>query len=347
MTLSAHAAFDRAETLTPKLDALFQDYNQPGSPGASVMVIHRGKVLAAKGYGLANIEEKTPCDPETNFRLASVTKQFTAMSVLILAERKKLSLDEHLTDIMPEFPAYGREITLRHLLNHTSGLLDYEDLIPKGTEIPVLDRDVLRLLMQQDKTYFSPGTKYRYSNSAYALLALVVEQRSGNTFAHFLRQNIFRPLRMTSTLAYERGLSVVPNRAYGYSSDAGRFKRTDQNLTSSVLGDGGIYSSVTDLCRWDQALYTDKLVSKRTLKLAFTPGPVTDRPDTSYGFGWYVTQYRGMREIYHSGTSVGFTTRLARFPEREFTVIILTNRDEANIAELPHRIADLYLPEAK
>ena len=347
MTLSAHAALDRAKTLTPKLDALFQDFSQPGSPGASVMVIHRGKVVAAKGYGLAEVELGTPCGTNTNFRLASVTKQFTAMAVMILAERKKLTLDDRLTEVFPEFPAYGRPITLRHLLTHTSGLLDYEDLIPKGTEIPVLDRDVLRLLLQAEKTYFPPGTKYRYSNSAYALLALVVEQRSGNTFSRFLQQNIFRPANMGRTLAYERGLSVVPNRAYGYSPDAGRFQRTDQSLTSSVLGDGGIYSSVADLYQWDQALYTDKLVSQKTLKLAFTPVSVTDLPDTGYGYGWYIGQYRGVREIWHRGSSIGFTTRIARFPEKRFTVIILANRDEAKIAEFPHRIADWYLFDAQ
>jgi CubicO group peptidase (beta-lactamase class C family) len=343
MTLSAQAAFDRTDPLTLKQDALFQDYNQPGSPGASVVIIHRGKVVVAKGYGLADVEENAPCGTNTNFRLASVTKQFTAMAVLILAERKKLSLAERLTDVFPEFPAYGWQITLHHLLNHTSGLLDYEDLIPKGTEIPVLDRDVLRLLLQQDKTYFPPGTKYRYSNSAYALLALVVEARSGSTFARFLQQNIFRPLRMSHTLAYERGLSVVPNRAYGYSPNAGGFKRTDQSLTSSVLGDGGIYSSVTDLYQWDQALYTDKLVSRKALKVAFTPGPATDHPDTGYGFGWFIGQYRGLRETWHRGNTIGFTTRIARFPQKKFTVIILTNRNEAKIAEFPHRIADWYL----
>ena len=343
MTLSAHTALSSADPLTPRLDALFQDFNQPASPGASVMVIHRGKVLVAKGYGLANLEDKTPCSADTNYRLASVTKQFTALAVLILAERKKLSLDERLTDFFPEFPPCGRQITLRQLLNHTSGLLDYEDLIPKGTEIPVLDRDVLRLLLAQDKTHFPPGAKYRYSNSAYALLALIVEARSGSTFPRFLQQNIFRPLKMSRTLAYEQGLSVVPNRAYGYSPDGSGFKRTDQSLTSSVLGDGGIYSSVADLYRWDQALYADKLVSRKTLKLAFTPGPATDHTDTGYGFGWYIGSYHGLREIWHSGTSIGFTTRIARFPDKHFTVIILTNRNEAKIAEFPHRIADWCL----
>ena len=343
MTLSAHAAFDRTNTLATKLDALFADYSQPGSPGASVMVIKRGKVLLAKGYGLANLEEKALCGTNTNFRLASVTKQFTAMAVMILVERKKLSLDECLTDRFPEFPAYGSQISVRHLLTHTSGLIDYEEVIPKGTEIPVLDRDVLRLLMRQDRTYFPPGTKYRYSNSAYALLALIVEARSGKTFARFLKENIFQPLKMANTLAYEQGLSVVPYRAYGYSPDGNGFKRTDQSLTSSVLGDGGIYSSVADLYQWDQALYTHKLVSRKTLKLAFTPGPATDHPDTGYGFGWYIGQYRSLREIWHSGNSIGFTTRIARFPDRKLTVIILTNRNEAKIADFPHQIADWCL----
>jgi CubicO group peptidase (beta-lactamase class C family) len=343
MTLAAPAAADQAANLAPKLDAVFQDFNQPGSPGASVMIIKDGKIALAKSYGLARVEDKISCATNTNFRLASVTKQFTAMSVLILADRKQLSLDEPLTNFFPEFPAYGRHITLRHLLNHTSGLLDYEDLIPKATQIPVLDRDVLRLLLQQDKTYFPPGAKYRYSNSAYSLLALIVEARSGNTFARFLHDNIFRPLKMSSTLAYEPGLSVVPNRAYGYSLAAAALKPTDQSLTSSVLGDGGIYSSVTDLYLWDQALYTPKLVSRKLLNLAFTPGPATDHADTGYGFGWFIGSYRGLREIWHSGNTIGFTTRIARFPEKKFTVIILTNRNEAKIADFPHRIADWFL----
>jgi CubicO group peptidase (beta-lactamase class C family) len=261
----------------------------------------------------------------------------------MLAERKKVRLDETLVDVFPEFPAYGNKITLRHLLTHTSGLLDYEDLIPKGTEIPVLDRDVLRLLMAQDKTYFVPGEKYRYSNSAYALLALVVEQRSGNTFARFLAENIFKPVGMKHTLAYEQGLSVVPDRAYGYSPAGQGWKRTDQSLTSSVLGDGGIYSSIADLSRWDQALYTEKLVSRKTREAAFTTGPATDHADTGYGYGWYIGSYRGLREVWHSGSSIGFSTRITRFPERKFTVIILTNRNEAKIAEFPHQIADWCL----
>jgi len=283
------------------------------------------------------------------------------MVVMLLAEHKQLSLDETLTAIFPEFPEYGRAITVRHLLTHTSGLIDYEDAIPEGTTIPVLDQDVLRLLVAAEvrrrtpgmpsenrcltssATYFPPGTQYRYSNSGYALLALIVEVRSGQTFARFLRENVFEPLKMTNTLAYEQGLSIVPNRAYGHAPKSNVWQRTDQSLTSSVLGDGGVYSSVADLAKWDQALYKTKLVSEPMLRVAFSPLTPTDRPGRSYGFGWYVTEYRGLKEIYHSGETIGFRSRLVRIPEEKFTVIILSNRADAKLVELPHQIADLAL----
>ena len=343
MTSLAHAVCAQPGTDNPEIHALFKEFNHAHSPGASVMVIRNGHVIFARGYGLADVEHQIPCETNTNFRLASVTKQFTAMAVLMLADRKKLSLDENLLDFFPEFPEYGRRITVRQLLTHTSGMIDYEDVIPKGTEMPVLDRDVLRLLMQQDKTYFPPGAKYRYSNSAFAVLAQIVELQSGQPFAQFLKRNIFAPLGMDHTLAYEQGISLIPNRAYGYSPTDDGWKRTDQSLTSSVLGDGGIYSSVTDLSKWDRALYEGRLVSPKLLKLAFTPAVETDHPGVGYGFGWFIGKYRGLKEIGHSGNSIGFTTRIARFPEKKFSVIVLTNRNEAPIAELPHRIVDLYL----
>ena len=328
--------------LESQIDSLFAAYSGSNVPGAAVMVVRGGKVLCAKAYGMADTEAKIPCSTNTNFRLASVTKQFTAMSVMMLAERKKLSLDETLLDFFPEFPAYGSKITVRHLLTHTSGLIDYEDVIPPGTTIPVLDRDVLRLLLKQDHTYFEPGTQFRYSNSGYSLLALIVEKRSGQTFAHFLQQNIFGPLKMSGSLAYEEGLSKVSSRAYGYSPTASGsgFERTDQSLTSSVLGDGGIYSSVADLQKWDAALYTSKLAKKSTLNQIFTPGPQSENPGSRYGFGWYIGEYRGLKEIWHSGTTRGFSTRIVRYPEKQFTVIILANRNEAHLSEIPHRIVD-------
>lgn len=352
MTVSAQANAALSAELAAKVDAIFADFNQPDAPGASVTIIRAGAVVFSKGYGLADLETKTPIAPETNFRLASVSKQFTAIAVLILRERGKLSLDENLLAFFPEFPTFGKQITVRHLLTHRSGLLDYEDLIPAGTTIPVLDQDVLRILMTNGATnatptYFPVGSQYRYSNSAYALLALIVQARSGQTFAHFLKENIFTPLGMTNSLAYEAGNSAVPQRAYGHSLRANGWQRTDQSLTSSVLGDGGIYSSVTDLFKWDQALYTTKLVGAATLEEAFTPKTPTDKPGKSYGYGWYLTTHRGVKQIWHSGESIGFRTRLVRMPEQKFAVIILSNRSDKKLEDYATKTIDLVLFEGR
>lgn len=348
MTMTAATAAPLSAEQSARVDAIFADFNQPDAPGACVAIICDGAVIFAKGYGLADLETKTPIAPETNFRLASVSKQFTAMAVLLLRERGKLSLDENLLAFFPEFPAFGRQITVRHLLTHQSGLLDYEDLIPAGTTIPVLDQDVLRLLMADGRTnatptYFPVGSQYRYSNSAYSLLALIVQARSSQTFAHFLKENICAPLGMTNTLAYEAGNSVVPHRAYGHSLRTNGWQRTDQSLTSSVLGDGGIYSSVNDLFKWDQALYTTKLVSAATLEEAFTAKTSTDKPGKDYGYGWYLTAHRGGKQIWHSGESIGFRTRLVRMPEKRFALIILSNRSDKKLEEYATQVIDLIL----
>jgi CubicO group peptidase (beta-lactamase class C family) len=337
-----------------KIDALLNEQTKPDSPGAAVILIKNNRIVYEKVYGLANLEDRVPITPKTNFRLASFSKQFTAMAIMILVERKLLSLDASLPDFFPEFPQYGKRITIRHLLNHTSGLLDYENLIPKGTKIPLLDRDVLWLMEQQHKTYFPPGTKFKYSNTGYAILAVIIETVSGNTFPTFLKKNIFDPLQMVGTRMNERGVADIPNRAFGYSAKSIGFTRTDQSLTSYVLGDGGIYSSVADLYYWDQALYTTKLVSREMLKQAFTAGPATkDDKHPGYGFGWFIEQYRGKRCIRHSGGTIGFTTEIKRFPDQKFTVIMLANLSRkdapgpASVISLTQKIVDLYLFDGK
>lgn len=361
--LNPMSIFAAANVSPEQIDALLADYAKPDGPGAAVMVIKDGKVVYAKAFGLANLEDHTPCTTSTNFRLASFTKQFTAMAIMMLVERGQLSLDSRLTEIIPEFPAYGREIKVRNLLNHTSGLLDYENLITTGTTIPVLDRDALWLLEQQAKTNFVPGTQFAYSNSGYAVLAVIVERVSGQTFASFMRHNIFEPLAMKNSLINERGISAISNRAYGYSHDpatsgstgaGSKWKRTDQSMTSYVQGDGGIYSSVSDLYSWDQALYTTRLVSRATLDQIFAPGSVetsaaattssqsATTPKAHYGFGWYIDQYRGKKLLRHNGGTTGFSTVIERYPDDQFTVIMLTNRSNADRA-MTQRIADLYL----
>jgi CubicO group peptidase (beta-lactamase class C family) len=326
------------------MDALFHEYAVPGAPGASVMVIKNGKVLFKQAYGLANLEAKISATTNTNYRLASVTKQFTAMAIMILAERKKLSYDDPLTNFFHDFPEYGKQITVRHLLNHTSGLLAYEDVMDDNATAPLTDQDVLTLLKQQDHTHFHPGSQYRYSNSGYVLLGLIVEEAAGESFPVFLHKNIFAPLKMKHTVLYQRDdRSDERRRAYGYSKRGETFVRTDQSLTSSTRGDGTVYSSVEDLFRWDQALYGSELISAAKLKEAFTPGARADA-DTEYGFGWFLEQRRGLRTVWHSGNTIGFTQFIRRYPERKFTIIVQANRSDAPLEELVNKIEEIYFP---
>ena len=322
-----------------KVDHLFNPYKGDAVPGAAVLVIQSGKPIFAKAYGMANVEDQIPITSKTNFRLASVTKQFTAMCIMMLQERGKLNYTSTLKDVFSDFPDYGKKITIKHLLQHTSGLIAYEDLMPDTATVQVSDHDVLRMMMEQDSTYFQPGTAYRYSNSGYAVLAMIIEKISGMSFAEFLKENIFMPIGMNNTVAHEEGISKVLNRAYGYTVDADSVRFTDQSLTSAVLGDGGIYSSIDDLYKWDQALYTEKLISAKTLKLAFTPEL------ENHGFGWKIDVYRSRFRVSHTGSTRGFRTVIQRYPDDAFTIIILTNRSEPEVAPLADRLTDLFLIE--
>lgn len=324
------------------MDALFQDYAQPGTPGASVIVIEGDKVLFKKAYGLANIEAKIAATTNTNYRLASVTKQFTAMAIMILAERKRLSYDDTLASFFPGFPEYGKQITVRQLLNHTSGIIAYEDVMDEQATVPLSDDDVLELMKRQDHTNFPPGSAYRYSNSGYVLLGLIVEKASRMSFPDFLRQNIFAPLKMKGTVLYHRDdRSDEAHRAYGYSRREAAFVRTDQSLTSSTRGDGTVYSSVEDLYKWDRGLRGNKLVKDATLHQAFTAGARVDE-DTAYGFGWFIENRRGQRAVWHSGNTIGCTQFIRRYLDRKFTIIVQANRSNAPLAELADKIEEIY-----
>ncbi len=317
---------------------LMQRYDGDG-PGASLLVIRDGVPMVERGYGFANLEDHIPADAQTNYRLASITKQFTAASILLLMEDGKLGLDDPIKRWLPSLPPAADAITVRHLLSHTSGLIDYEDVMPADQQAQLHDADVLALLEAQDRTYFAPGSAYRYSNSGYALLALIVGKASGQDFASFLRQRLFLPLGMTQTVAFEDGRSTVINRAYGYSEIDGRWQRTDQSTTSAVLGDGGIYSSITDLARWDAALYDERLLKASSLKLAFSPATPTDEPHVPYyGFGWRIDG----DALWHSGESIGFRNVILRYPKQKLTVILLSNRNDPEPYETAHAIAALF-----
>ena len=317
---------------------------QGNVPGASVLIVRDGRVILRRAYGMADLENKVPASAASNYRLASMTKQFTAAAVLILVQDRRLSLDDPIRKWLPTLPEATSAITIRHLLTHTSGLIDYEEVMSPDTVRQLHDIDVLHLLEKQNHTYFQPGTQYRYSDSGYSLLSLIVAKAAGTDFASFLRERIFQPLGMQTTVAFEEGISRVANRAYGYSADAGTqsWTRTDQSLTSAVLGDGGIYSSINDLAKWDDALYGKGPLSKQSLQLAFTPATHTDDPNVDYGFGWRMSG----ATVWHSGETQGFRNVIVRYPKSHFSVIVLTNRNDPAPYTVALAIAKLFIPDA-
>lgn len=320
------------------IDELMSDYDGE-VPGASVLVIVDGEPVVRRAYGFANLETGERATAQTNYRLASVTKQFTAGAILLLVEDERLGLDDSVRRWLPTLPPAADSVTIRHLLTHTSGLIDYEDLIPPDATEQVKDAGVLALLEREDRTYFEPGSSYRYSNSGYALLALVVERASGESFAEFLRHRIFEPLDMRGSVAYENGVSDVTHRAFGYSDIDGKWVRTDQSVTSAVLGDGGVYSSIDDLAKWDAALDDERLFRRATLDAAFTPATETDEKGVQYGFGWRISG----DSLWHSGETIGFRNVIIRYPERRVTVVVLTNRDEPAPRPLALEIARQFI----
>jgi CubicO group peptidase (beta-lactamase class C family) len=368
--------------MASKVETIFAPIVAPNSPGVAVLVLKDGQKLFERGYDLRDLHTATKIDPHTNFRLASCSKQFTAMAIMLLVHDGKLRYDQKLTDVFPDFPAYGKSISIHNLLNHTAGLQDYETLMEeeqRGTkgkwtaDHQIQDAEVLTLLEQTDHGMFPPGTQWYYSNSGYVVLGLIVAKVSGQPFPEFLRQRIFAPLKMDHTLAYVKGQNEITNRAYGHTKEGNTWKQTDQSSTSATLGDGGIYSSLEDLARWDEALRTNKLLSQEEMQPALTPVtlPATsangdtqprwpansDRPEgtpVSYGFGWFLDPYRTHPRMWHYGETQGFHSYVVRFaavaaadPLTGVTIIVLCNRTDISPESLALQIADLFLVDAK
>ncbi len=332
----------RPETtmLQAKVDRLMQRYDGD-VPGASLLVLKDGEAVVRRGYGRADVEQGIEAGPATDYRLASVSKQFTAASILLLAQDGKLGIDDPISKWLPSLPPATAAITLRHVLTHTSGLVDYEDLMGDDYRGQIRDAGVLDLLAKEDRLYFAAGTAYRYSNSGYALLALVVERASGLDYPAFLKQRIFRPLGMHDSVAFLDGGPKVAHRAYGHSEADGHWRRTDQSTTSAVLGDGGIYTSIDDMARWDAALYDNRLLSDASRKMAFSPQvAVTGEANkTSYGFGWRISGDM----LWHTGETIGFRNAILRWPKLHLTVVLLSNRSEPGPYDTALEIAKLFM----
>lgn len=330
---------------SPVVDSLLAPFARPGMPGASVLVVRHDSVLVRTAVGLADVEAGVAATPATNYRLASLSKQFTAAAVVLLARDGRLALDDPARRYLPELPAYADGVTLRHLLTHTAGLSDYEAFVPDSQVRQVHDDDVLALVRDHaDRPYFAPGTAWRYSNTGYALLALVVARVTGQRFADVLRARLFAPAGMAHTVAHEAGRSVVARRAWGYTVTGDTVRRTDQSNTSAVLGDGGIYASIDDLARWDATLWHAPLVGDALWRETTTAMRLADGSTAGYGFGWFTDRWRGHARLRHHGETRGFTNAIARFPADGLTIIVLTNRTDAAPWDIADALAARYLP---
>ena len=365
LVFSATAPLLPAARTAAPIDAIFTPHIDSQSPGAAVMVRKNGRTVFTLAYGVTDMNMHGAIDARTNFRLASFTKQFTAMAIMLLVHDGKLRYEQNLVEIFPGFPDYGRTITVRHLLTHTSGLADYETLMQDKQKSEgsiwsrtkqIHDDEVLALLAHETHGVFEPGTRWAYSNSGYVVLGLIVAKVSGMPYADFLHRRIFAPLKMSHTVAFMNGVNVVRRRAYGFSKVDGHFQDTDQSDTSATLGDGGIYSNLQDLARWDDALANNRLLSKTEMGPALEPVKLNDGSAThwpagegdsdnlapgkpvSYGFGWFLSPVDGHPCMWHTGSTSGFRTVIERFSDTGLTIIILLNRTDLDTLDLARQI---------
>jgi CubicO group peptidase (beta-lactamase class C family) len=333
------------------IEEIFSGFTAQGSPGAAVMVIRRGEVIHAEGYGLADLAGGEVLSRTTPVRLGSVGKQFTSMAVMILADRGELAFADPVSKWVPELERFPG-IRLEHLLTHTSGLPDYYQLPDERFEAvagsdgdPLLtNADAVTIFQEWGEPRFDPGEKYEYSNPAYEVLALIVERVSGQSFREFLMENVFHPLEMGTATVRDRPELVIPDRAMGYRPDpsGGGWIENDDHFGNWLVGAGGVYASLDDLFRWDQALYTDRLVSQEIMDRAFSPTTLNDGSISEYGFGWNVSDVLGRPAIHHGGSWVGFRTSILRFIDDSLTVVVLSNAS-AGAGDLAMETAKLLL----
>jgi len=329
------------------VDAVFAEWARPGSPGCSVGISRNGVPAYEHGYGMANIELGVGITPASIFHVASISKQFTAMSILLLAQRGLLSLDDEVRKYVTELPEYDSPLTLRHLLTHTSGLRDAFLLreLDEARDDSIGRSEVLvSLLARQRRLNFTPGAEYQYNNGAYALLATIVRRVSGQPLSAFADANIFKPLGMTHTHFHDDPSAIVPNRASGYQRGADGWRVALHGDLGRVVGNTGLFTTAHDLLLWEQN-FTDVRVGARALLTVMqTPTALADGETKPYGLGLEVGTHNGIREIGHSGGDPGYSAYAARYPDRGLAVAVLCNADEGiNPVAMAREVADLYL----
>lgn len=320
-------------------DRVLAEAYPAGEPGAAVLISHQGKTVLRKGYGLAKLELGVPIQPDMVFEIGSVTKQFTAAGILMLAERGLLSVEDDITKHLPDYPTHGRRITIEQLMNHTSGIPSYtnlDDWTPRVRE----DLKVQQLIdLFKDKPLeFEPGEKWAYNNSAYVLLGAVIEKLTGKTYEDFVEQEILAPLGMAGS-RYASNSEVVPGRVDGYDKDAGGYHRAPYLSWTHPYAAGALLSTVDDLARWAEALSTGKLLKPASTERMIKPASLASGLPTHYGYGLGVSEYAGHRILEHGGNTFGFASDILRVPEEQLLIVILSNDNSKNPEPLAFRIA--------
>jgi len=335
------------ESLTDKVDRLFAEWDRLDSPGLALAIIKNSKLIYKQGYGTANLEHNIPISSTTVFRLGSTSKQFTATSIILLAEQGKISLDDDIHKYLPEMQKYETHITIRHLIHHTSGIRDYLKLMELAGMSDAdyyTDDEVIKMVAQQKKLNFKPGDEYLYSNSGYFLLSIIVKRAIGKSLREFAEENIFNPLGMKNTHFHDDHTMIVKNRAVGYSHKKDGCYRINMT-TLDLVGDGGVFTTLEDLFLWDQNFYHNKIGGKNLINQLLTPGTLNNGEKLNYAFGLRVSDYRGLKMISHAGRFAGFKAQMIRFPEQKFSVICLANLSTINPTKLCKQVTDLYLAE--
>lgn len=346
--LLAVLAFTRAAAADSRaVDAIFAAFTKPDTPGASLAVIRDGRIVYARGYGHATLSPATPVTTDTSFYIGSVSKQFTAAAIALLHQRGRLSLDDDVRQYVPELPDYGRPITIRHCVHHTSGLRDYlalRDLAGADPNATFGDADVLALIRRQKGLSFEPGARYSYSNSGYFVLSLIIRRVTGQSLRDFAAANLFGPLGMTTAQFRDRHTQPIPHRADGYKPAGGGFALDNPNF--DVVGAGGVFMTARDFLAWDENFHSTKVGGPAFITLLQTPATLNDGTRLDYAFGLRLGRYRGLDLVEHSGAYGGFRAHVIRFPAQRFSVVCFTNLSTALPSRLVRQVADLYLTEA-
>lgn len=339
---------NETDSLARKVDELFALLDKPDSPGCALAIVKDGRILYKRGYGMANLEHGVPISASTVMDTASISKQFTAMCVLLLAEQGKLTLDDDIRKYLPEMPRYENVITIRHLIHHTSGIREYVALMKLAgmrDDDYYTDGELLDMLARQKNLNFKPGDQFSYSNSGYFLLGQIVKRASGMTLREYADRNIFKPLGMNNTRFYDDHTELIKNRATGYAKKPKGFQTSVSTL--DMVGDGNLFTTVEDLSLWDQNFYRNRLGNggEALVRQALNTMTLNNGQKNDYAFGLIVGQYRGLKTVEHSGSFVGYRSHMLRFPDQRFSVICECNLASAEPFDLTRRAGDIYLAD--